>query len=121
MIEKELDNIKIGLIGLNPAIAERLVNVIGKEHVLISDLNKDNINNFKFGIKILNGKTQTEDLVKNSDFILMTGTTLINNTFDDILSYVQKYQRKYYCYGVTVAGINSLLGINKICPYGRDE
>ena len=120
-IKKEFGNIKIGLIGLNPAIADSLVNVFGKGNILISDLNKDNINKFKFGIKILNGKTQTEDLVKNSDFVLITGTTLINNTFDDILSYIQKYQKKYYCYGVTVAGIDSLLGINRICPYGRDE
>ena len=120
-IKKEFGTVKIGLIGLNPAIAESLLNVFGKENVLISDLNKDNINKIKFGTKILNGKTQTEDLVKKSDFVLITGTTLINNTFDEILRYIEKHQKKYYCYGVTVAGVNSLLGINRICPYGRDK
>ncbi len=111
--------INIGLIGLNPAIAESLVKTFGVEHVNITDLNYDNIGKIKFGIKVRDGRTETEDMVKISDLILMTGTTLVNNTFDEIHKYINKYEKTYLIYGVTASGINELFDLQGICPFGR--
>jgi uncharacterized protein (DUF4213/DUF364 family) len=111
--------INIGLIGLNPAIAESLVKTFGPERVNITDLNYDNIGKMKFGVTIRDGRTETEDMIKTADLILMTGTTLVNNTFDGIHEYINKYKKKYLIYGVTASGINELLGFQGICPYGR--
>lgn len=120
-IQKTWGNIKVGLIGLNPAIAESLVETFGPENVLITDLNKDNIDRVKWGVTIWDGREKTELLVKQSDLTLMTGTTLVNATFDAIMRYINKYGKNYLVYGVTVAGIARLLDINRICPYGRNQ
>ena len=112
--------IKVGLIGLNPAIAEMLVDTFGVRNVKITDLYKKNINSLKYGIRIWNGNKMTDKLVKQSDLILITGTTLVNGTFDCIMNYVQKHKKDYLIYGVTGAGICKLIRLNRICPYGRN-
>ncbi|MDP8205368.1 MAG: DUF364 domain-containing protein [Candidatus Electryonea clarkiae] len=119
-----LDNhgqIKVGLIGLNPAIAERLVDTFGNENVRITDLYEANIGEIRFGVEIWDGSHRTEDLVKFSDLVLLTGTTLLNDSFDKILNLVKAYQKKYLVYGVTTAGVSELTEIPRLCPYGRAE
>lgn len=63
----------------------------------------------------------TEELIKQSDVILITGTTFVNGTFDHIMLCVQNYRKDYLIYGVTGAGICKLLGLNRICPYSRNQ
>jgi len=113
--------IKVGLVGLNPAIAEALVEKFGAQNIFNTDLNRENIGKKKFGIMILDGRTDTEKLVKNSELVLITGTTIVNGTIDYIMELVEKYGRKYIIYGVTSAGICQLLGLNRICPFARNE
>lgn len=111
--------IKVGLIGLNPAIAERLVGTFGKDHVRITDLYDANIGVVRFGVEIWDGSTRTEALVRFADLVLLTGTTFINNTFDTILNLIKTNKKKYLVYGVTTAGVSDLTDISRICPYGR--
>jgi uncharacterized protein (DUF4213/DUF364 family) len=110
---------RIGLIGMNPAIAEALAKSFGPENVLITDLNPNNINTVKFGVNVWDGRTQTEQLVLSSDVVLITGTTLVNGTFDGIWRTLQDPEKPYYLYGVTGSGICELMGLNRQCPYGR--
>lgn len=112
---------KVGFIGLNPAIAENLTETFGAENVRITDLNKQNIHSFKHGVKIWDGNEMTEELIKQSDVILITGTTFVNGTFDHIMLCVQNYRKDYLIYGVTGAGICKLMGLNRICPYSRSQ
>jgi uncharacterized protein (DUF4213/DUF364 family) len=118
---KRWGKVKVGFIGLNPAIAENLIETFGIENVRITDLNKQNIHSFKFGVKVWDGNEMTEELVKQSDVILITGTTLVNGTFDHIMHCVQNYRKDYLIYGVTGAGICKLMGLNRICPYSGSQ
>ena len=111
--------INVGLIGLNPAIAESLVKTFDAEHVRITDLNYGNIGKKKYGVIVRDGRTETEETVKASDLILMTGATLVNDAFDNIYRLIKKYKKEYLIYGVTASGINELLDFEGICPYGR--
>ena len=113
--------VKVGFIGLNPAIAENLIETFGAQNVRITDLNKQNVNSSKYGVQIWDGNEMTEQLVKQSNVVLITGTTLVNATFDPIMHSISKYKREYLIYGVTGAGICRLLGLNRICPYGRNQ
>lgn len=113
--------VKVGLIGLNPAICERLVSTFGKKNVYITDLNKENINSIKNGVEVWDGNIMTEEIMRQSDVALITGTTLGNGTFDDILNCILNYKREYLIYGVTAVGICKLMGFNRICPYGRAQ
>jgi len=118
-IHNTLGSKKVGLIGLNPAILEALSKTFGAENVCVTDLNAKNIGSVKYGVNVWDGKTMTERLVKESDLVLMTGTTLVNGTFEKIWSAIQQYKKDYLVYGVTSAGVCSLTGVNRICPYGR--
>jgi uncharacterized protein (DUF4213/DUF364 family) len=119
-IFKRHGHLNVGLIGLNPAIAERLVDTFGPDHVRFTDLSRDNVGQRKFGVEIWDGFTRTDELIDVSDMIVFTGTTLINDTFSDIFDRIEAQGKKYMVYGVTAAGISKLFGIERICPRGRE-
>ena len=110
---------RIGLIGLNPAIAARLSQDFGSTNLKITDLSKLNIGKQKFGVEVWDGALRTEDMVRESDLVILTGTTFVNGTFDDILDMVRKYLKEYLIFGVTAAGISKLMGLSRICPCSR--
>ncbi|MGQ9508990.1 MAG: Rossmann-like domain-containing protein, partial [Thermodesulfobacteriota bacterium] len=120
-IMRRWGKINVGLIGLNPAIADNLVGTFGIENVKITDLDRQNVNSFKYGVKVWYGNEMTEELIKQSDVILITGTTLVNGTFDPIMNCIQSYKKDYMIYGVTGAGICNLMRLNRICPYSKSE
>jgi uncharacterized protein (DUF4213/DUF364 family) len=70
---------------------------------------------------VWDGNEMTEELIKQSDVILITGTTFVNGTFDHIVHSTRNYEKDYLIYGVTGAGICKLLGLNRICPYSRSQ
>jgi hypothetical protein len=113
--------VDVGLIGFNPAIAERLVEAFGSEHVRISDLNGEDIGGRRFGVEIWDARDRTEDLIDSSDVVVLTGTSLVNDTFDPIWRGVQARGKPCLLYGVTAAGVSELAGIERICPRGRTE
>jgi uncharacterized protein (DUF4213/DUF364 family) len=118
---KRWGKVKIGFIGLNPAIAENLVETFGVENVRITDLNKQNVNSSKYGVEIWDGNDMAEELIKQSDVALITGTTFVNGTFDPIMHCIRNYKKDYLIYGVTGAGVCKLLGLDRICPYSRKQ
>ena len=120
-IRERWGSVTIGLIGLNPAIAEALVSSFGVHQVHITDLNPSNIQTVKFGVTIWDGKTETEELVRRSRVVLVTGTTLVNGTIDDIWRWIQVYGQDHLLYGVTAAGVCKLMELDNICPFGRGE
>jgi uncharacterized protein (DUF4213/DUF364 family) len=109
----------VGLIGLNPAIAERLIDTFGPDHVRITDLNRDVIGRRRFGVEIWDGNERTDQLIDASSVVIFTGTTLVNDTFDEILNRLKALGKKYVVFGVTAAGVCQLQGIERICPRGR--
>ncbi len=119
-IKETWGNVRVGLIGLNPAIAEALVRTFGSESVRITDRDRKNIDAQRHGAPIWDGRTRTEDLIKESDVVLATGTTLGNGSFDAIWDLIRRYGKPNLFYGVTVAGISHLMGVERICPCGAD-
>ena len=119
LVLHRVGKVDVGLIGLNPAIAQRLSEVFGSEHLRITDLDRDNIGRQKFGVEVWDGSRRTEELVRSSEMVVFTGTTLVNGTFDDILELVQRLERRYLVYGMTASGASHLMGFERICPRGR--
>ncbi len=121
MIWQKYGQIKVGLIGLNPAIAEQLAKTFGSDRLLITDLAADNIGKDKFGVDIWDADARTEELIEASDLIVLTGTTLVNGTFDHIWDRIKQCDKAYLIYGVTAAGVSELMEIERICPFGSEE
>lgn len=112
--------VDVGLIGLNPAIAERLVGVFGRDHVRITDLNPANVGQTRFGVDVRDGFTSAADLIDASHVVLLTGTTLVNGTFDAIFRQCRERDRHCVAYGVTAAAVSTLIPFERMCPCGRD-
>jgi hypothetical protein len=108
----------VGLVGLNPAIAEALAVAFGPRRVRITDLDPENIGRKKYGVPVWDGATRTDELVDAADTVVLTGTTLVNGTFDEIWTRIGECGKAATVYGVTAAGVCALLGLERICPYG---
>ena len=117
IISGEYGRVKVGLVGLNPAIAESLVETFGLENVRITDLNAGQIGEKRFGVTVMDGSRQAGELIEWSDVVLMTGTTLVNGTFDSLREQILESKKHYIVYGVTAAGVCALEGFDRICPY----
>jgi len=107
--------VNIGIVGYQPAIAKHLANFFGNDKVFVTDLNPDNIGNEVFGIKILDGSSCLIELAKRCQIGLITGSTLINGTFNKILDVFNKYRVKPYIYGTTAALPAKILDIERLC------
>lgn len=108
-------NIKVGMIGLQPAILESLVKTFGPDNVRCTDLNPKNVGTVKYGAEIWDGKTDTGRIIEWSDLVLATSSTIVNNTYDDIRDRVGSSGKKLIIFGVTGAGVAELLGLERLC------
>ncbi len=110
----------VGLIGLNPAIADHLIDLFGAAQVHISDLYQGNVGKERLGVQVWDGAEQTQDIIEASEVVLLTGTTLQNGTFDEIWATIQDRGKTGLVFGVTAAGVCALAGLERVCPYGRN-
>jgi phosphohistidine phosphatase SixA len=111
---------KVGLIGFNPSIAEALAREFGAGCVCLTDLNPQNIGTLKFGVMVWDGRTQTHELVRASDLLIVTGTTLVNGTFDEILRLVRLEGKQFVVFGITAAGVCRLMGLERWCSQAQN-
>ena len=68
---------RVGLIGLQPAVAASLVRSFGRANVRILDRNPANIGSVKFGVRIGDGGSGAQGLARWADLVLITGTTMV--------------------------------------------
>ena len=109
-ISARFGNVKIAMVGFQP----RMVEALSKQfEVKVMDLDVDNIGKEKFGIKI-EEPNKAADNLKWADLALVTGTTFVNNTYPEFL-----LKKPALFYGVTVAGMAVVAGLERFCPYGR--
>jgi uncharacterized protein (DUF4213/DUF364 family) len=119
IVQGKFGNIKVGMVGYQPAILENLVKTFGKQRIRCSDLDSMNIGASKFGILIVDATTENMDMIKWCDLLLVTSSTNVNNTFDDLYKETINRNKYFLMFGVTGAGISALLGIESICPLGK--
>jgi uncharacterized protein (DUF4213/DUF364 family) len=111
--------VKVGMIGLQPAILENLAVTLGKENVRCTDLNPDNIGVTKYGVVIRDGKTETDNLIRWCDLVLATSSTIVNNSFDGIRESATREGKRLVIFGVTGAGAAALAGLERLCFKGN--
>jgi len=114
-IMDESGRVKIGMIGLQPAILENLVLTFGAENVRCTDLNPKNVGTRKYGAEIWDGRTETGRLIQWCDIPLVTSSALVNNTFDYIREEAVAQGKSLITFGVTGAGVVVLLNLERLC------
>jgi uncharacterized protein (DUF4213/DUF364 family) len=105
---------KIAFVGLQPALVEHCSKVF---EVNILDLDRNNIGKMKFGLTILDGEKEIDRILKWCDLSVVTGSTFVNGTAQEIID--QMKGKSILFYGVTVAGIAELLNLDRFCCRAR--
>ncbi len=118
-VQTELQWDRVGLIGLNPAIAEELARELGPARLRITDLDPDNIGAERFGIPIWDGEHRFRELITWADGLLLTGTTFVNGTFEPLWDAIREADKPAALFGVTAAAMAYLFGFQRLCPRAR--
>lgn len=106
---------RAGLIGFNPAIAEALAATFGAQHVRCSDLNPAIIGTTKYGVTIVDGRSENAALITGTDFVLATGTTFVNDSAGHLLQLARAAKTRLVFYGVTCAAVCHILQLERWC------
>jgi hypothetical protein len=109
-IHERYQDSKIALIGYQPAMAASLSQVFS---LRIVDLDEDNIGKERAGV-IVEAPEATPEVISWCDLILSTGSTAANGTIGNFLD-----EKPVIFFGVTVAGIAALCGLDRYCPFGH--
>lgn len=110
---------KIGLIGLQPAMLEKLSATFGPDRLLASDLDPKKIGSKKWGVTILDGEKDNERLMDEADFVLVTGSAIVNGSFNKLYQYMLNLEKPFAAFGNTISGVASLLKVPHVCFHGR--
>lgn len=117
---EEFGRVRVGLLGLQPAMLAHLAEHFGAEHVQCTDLNPNNVGSCKYGVWIQDGRTDTGRIIDWSQILLVTSSAIVNGTFDEIYRQALSPRGKpLLVFGVSGAGACALLGLRRICPFGR--
>jgi len=109
-IERNYDHPKIAFIGFQPRMVDALS---GNFELRVTDLDRDNIGKVKFGVTI-NSPEKTKENLSWCDIALVTGTTVVNNTFNQFST-----SKPVIFYGITISGVAKLLGLKHFCYCGH--
>ncbi len=117
LYERWREDLTIGLIGLQPAIASSLIKKFSKDNVEITDLDEDNIGKNFEGVIIKDGRKYMKEVVGNNFLALVTGSTVVNGTIDNIIeiSKQDNKNRMVIFFGTTIAGVDALMNLRRLC------
>ncbi|SHE70004.1 Putative heavy-metal chelation [Tissierella praeacuta DSM 18095] len=107
-IKDKFGNVKIGMVGFQPAIIDNLRREFS---IRVLDLDPRNIDKTKYDVLIEDGKNNMEEVVNWADILVVTGSTITNGTIVDFL----KVKKPILFYGTTIAGVAYLEGLSRIC------
>lgn len=119
ILYERFGKVRIGLIGLQPAILKALVERFGPDAVRVVDLNPENIGETRSGVVVWDGEKDLPRLVAESEVGLPTGSSVVNGTLDEILELFQQAEKPLIPFGNTISGVASLLNLERLCPFGR--
>jgi len=109
-IEANYGNPKLAMVGFQPRMVEALSR---RFELRVTDMDRNNIDTEKFGV-IIHSPEKAQGNLNWCDVALVTGTTIVNNTIDQF-----KVSKPVVYYGITIAGVAKLLGLNHFCYYGH--
>lgn len=110
---------RFGMIGLQPAILDALVEGFGSARMRVVDLNEDNIGQKRCDIMVEDGEKGLDDLLAWCDVGVATGSTVVNGSINELLEKFAQAGKPLVFFGNTIAGVASLMGLDRICPFAR--
>ncbi len=109
-VMKKYGHPKIAMVGLQPRMVESLAKNF---EIKVTDMDYANINSEKFGV-VIQSPEKTKEHLDWCDLIIVTGSTIVNNTINDFLT-----NKPVIFYGVTISGAAKILGLEDFCYCGK--
>lgn len=103
-------NTNIAIIGFQPALVYHISRSL--KNFRVTDMDPDNIGRTKEGVTIEPYKSNRK-VIAWSDVVIATGSTLCNNTIDDIIDWSR--EKHLFFYGVTVSVAAYEFNFRRIC------
>jgi hypothetical protein len=119
MLAREFGKLRVGLIGLQPAILAALTESFGPDLVRTVDLNPKNIGTEKSSVPVWDGRTDLSRLVDWCELGLATGSSIVNGSINEIIDRFKQVEKPLIFFGNTISGTAALLGLRRLCPFGR--
>jgi hypothetical protein len=110
---------RFGLIGLQPAILNAMVEGFGSARIRVVDLNPDNIGQKRCDVTIWDGEKDLAKLVEWCQVGVATGSTVVNGSINDLQAKFSAAAKPLVFFGNTISGVASLLNLERICPFAR--
>lgn len=114
-LRRQYGPITVGVVGYQPGLVTGLAKHFGPDSVRVTDLLAENVGRRVHGTEIWDGVMRTDDLVKTAQLVLATGSTVANNTIDDLLQLAARHGVPVILYGVTAAAVCHLCAIPRLC------
>lgn len=100
------DSVRITQVGYQPKMVESLAR---RFDLRVLDLDPDNIGQLRHGVRV-EGAESTPEAMRWADLMLVTGSTIVNDTLGGFLD-----ERPVIFFGTTVAGPAALMGWQRFC------
>jgi len=101
---------KVVMVGFQPALAYHISKAL--KNFRVTDMDPDNIARTKGG-KLIEPYTSNQEAISWSDAVLATGSTLGNNTIDDIIEWSK--EKELFFYGVTISAAAYEFDLRRLC------
>jgi hypothetical protein len=119
-LSKRLDeDAKVLIVGYQPAFVEAMSEILGAERVRVVDLDKENIGRTVYGVKIADGETDLETMVKDVSFGVVTGSSFVNATYSEVERSFQKFNVPFFVFGTSGAAPAVFRGVERWCPESK--
>lgn len=105
-IRGRFGEVRVTQVGFQPRMVQEISAILP---LRLLDLDPDNIGVKKFGVTV-EGPEKTAEALKWADVLLVTGTTLVNDTIGQFL-----LDKPVIFYGTTIAGAAYLMGWERFC------
>lgn len=109
-IRDRYGEVRITQVGYQPKIIETLS---ARFAMRVLDLDPDNIGTVRHGAPV-EGPEKQEEALAWADILVVTGSTVTNDTLGDFLT-----EKPVIFYGTTVAGTAALLGLERFCAKAK--
>jgi len=109
-VRERFGNPRIAFIGLQPAMVESLA---ARFAIRVTDLDPDNVGQRRCGVLIEDAQ-RNEEVLSWGEIVLATGSTAVNGSLQALVG-----RKPVVFYGVTVAGVARLAGLEQYCYCGH--
>ncbi|MDK2848354.1 MAG: hypothetical protein PWP34_1707 [Desulfuromonadales bacterium] len=108
---------RFGMIGLQPAILNAMVEGFGAVRMRVVDLNEDNIGQKRCDVKVWDGEKDLEKLIEWCEIGVATGSTVVNGSINELREKFVAAGKPLVFFGNTISGVASLMKLERICPF----